>query len=323
MTGLESGLAAHIQSLLEVKHAIGLPYTTSERHLRNFDAMCAKEFPSQATLTREMAMRWAAGRPGEHVNGQMRRITPVRQLAKHMTASGAEAHVIPPGVPGRRIRYRSHLYSHAQLRAIFDAADRVSASPYGGQRHLVIPVMFRMIYCLGLRPGEARRLSRNDVELVRGTVYIRESKGHKDRLLFMSGDLQDCCRRYDVMIGAYHPERAAFFPNSTGNFYAAHTIDCWFNELLAAAGPSVVATPGSPPRIYDLRHAYVIEIISRWVRSGRNPEAMVGYLSMHLGHTNPEDTWYYFHLGVDFHPELRELANSAVEPILPEACHGI
>ncbi len=37
MTRPVSGLAAHIDSLLDIKHAIGLPYRTSERHLRAFD----------------------------------------------------------------------------------------------------------------------------------------------------------------------------------------------------------------------------------------------------------------------------------------------
>ena len=323
MRGLVSALAAHIESLLAVKHAIGLPYATSERHLRNFDAICAQCYPGQTSLSRQMAMAWAAGRPGEHVNGQMRRITPVRQLAKHMTGCGAEAYVIPAGIPGRQVRYRPHIYSHVQLRAIFDAADQILATPYGGQRHVIIPVMFRMIYCLGLRPGEARRLHRHDVDLVRGAVYIRESKGHKDRRVFMSTDLHDYCRRYDAVIGAHQPDRVAFFPNHTGGIYHASTIDCWFGQLLAAAVPAVAAGPGSPPRVYDLRHAHVIETINRWTRAGRNPEALLAYLSMHLGHTNPDDTWYYFHLAADFHPDLRGLANTAIESILPEACHGI
>ena len=323
MSGLTSGLATHIESLLEVKHAIGLPYATSERHLRNFDAMCAKEYPGQSALTRQMAMRWAAGRPNEHPNGQARRITPVRQLAKHMVGSGADAYVIPPGVPGRQVRYRPHLYSHAQLRAIFDAADHVTATPWGGQRHVIIPAIFRTIYCLGLRPGEARRLARNDVDLAQGSIYIRESKGNKDRRVFMSADLHDYCRRYDAVISVNHLQRVAFFPNHTGGFYSASTIDCWFTKLLAAAVPDAPAGPGSPPRVYDLRHAHVAETINRWTRTGRDPEALLAYLSMHLGHTNPEDTWYYFHLAVDFHPDLRILANTAIESILPEACHGI
>ncbi len=324
MTGLVSGLAAPIEGLLEVKHAIGLPYTTSQRHLHALDAMCAREFPGQATLSRPMAMAWATARPGEHVNGQIRRITPVRQLAKHMAGLGMDAYVIPAGIPGRQVRYRPHLYSHAQLRAIFDAADQITASPYGGRREVIMPVIFRMIYCLGLRPGEARRLRRTDVDLARGAVHIRESKGHKDRMVFMSPDLHEHCRRYEATINGPHPGRVAFFPNRTGSFYSPCTIDRWFGQLLATANVNTNTAPGaSPPRVYDLRHAHVIETINRWARAGRDPQALVMYLSLHLGHSNPQDTWYYFHLAADFHPDLRELANTGIESILPEARHAI
>jgi integrase/recombinase XerD len=103
----------------------------------------------------------------------------------------------------------------------------------------------------------------------------------------------------------------------------ASSIGYWFHELLNAVGTAVVSAPSSPPRPYDLRHAHVIETINRWVRAGRDPEVLVTYLSLHLGHTNPDDTWYYFHLAADFHPDLRALANTDVESILPEACHGI
>lgn len=322
MTGFISGLAAPIRSLLELKHAIGLPYQTSERHLRAFDSMCARDYPGQGVLTRQMAMAWAAGRPGEHVNAQMRRITPVRQLAKHMAGEGAAAYVIPPGIPGKQVRYRPHIFTHAQLRAIFDAADRIQASPFGGRRHLIIAVIFRMIYCLGLRPGEARRLHRNDVDLARGTVRIRESKGHTDRLVFMSTDLHEYCRRYDAAIRAHHPDRVPFFPNRRGQFYNHSSINYWFHEMLNAADPAVAAVPGSPPRPYDLRHAHVIAIVNRWARAGQDPEALVPYLSLHLGHANTEDTWYYFHLAADFHPDLRALANTGIEAVLPEASHG-
>ncbi len=134
MTGFISGLAAPISRLLELKHAIGLPYQTSERHLRAFDAMCARDYPEQDVLTRQMAMAWAVGRPGEHVNGQMRRITPVRQLAKHMAGDGATAYVIPPGIPGKQVRYRPHIFTHDQLRAIFDAADRIQELYLSGDK---------------------------------------------------------------------------------------------------------------------------------------------------------------------------------------------
>lgn len=323
MNGFASGLAPHIRELLDLKHAMGLPYETAERHLRAFDAMCSQQYPVQATLSKEMAMEWVVQRPNEHINGQMRRVTPIRQLAKYMASVGAEAYVIPTGIPGRQVHYRPHIFSHRQLRALFDAADAIQATPFGGQRQLLIPVMFRMIYCLGLRPGEARRLHRNDVDLTRGSVMIRESKGHKDRVVFMSPDLLEHCRQYDAAINSFHPDRIPFFPNHLGHFYSKTTPDRWFHEILAAADPLIEAGPGSPPRPYDLRHAHVVELINRWVRDGRSPEVLVAYLSLHLGHSNTEDTWYYFHLAADFHPELRGIANARIESMFPEAHHDI
>lgn len=320
---LASGFAGHIRSLLEVKHAVGWPYVTSEQHLRRFDQMCARDYPGQDTLTREIAMAWAAARPGEHVNAQMRRITPVRQLGKHIAELGLVGFVIPSGIPGRQIRYRPHIFSHQQLRALFDAADQVRATPYGGRRELIIPTIFRMIYCLGLRPGEARRLHRNDVDLARGAVSVRESKGHKERVVLMSSDLREHCRAYDAVISAHHRDRVAFFPNRSGGFYSPSIVGCWFAELLATAGGAIVSRPGSPPRPYDLRHAHVVENVNRWARAGRDPQALVPYLSLHLGHANPEDTWYYFHLAADFHADLCEIANTGIEPALQEASHEI
>lgn len=323
MNRFVSGLAPQIQGLLEVKHAMGLPYEESERHLHHFDAMCAQHYPGQGSLSREMAMEWVVKRPGEHVNGQMRRITPVRQLAKYMASLGDDAYVIPTGIPGRQIHYHPHIFSHQELRALFDAADAIKLSPYGGQRQLIIPVIFRMIYCLGLRPGEARKLHRNDVDLDHGSVLIRESKGHKDRMVFMSPDLHEYCRHYDAAIGIFRPDRIPFFPNHHGDFYSQSTPDCWFHELLTAVGPHIMSSPGSPPRPYDLRHAHVIEVINRGVHDGKSPEALVAYLSLHLGHSDTEDTWYYFHLAADFHPELRSIANTDIESLFPEAHHEI
>ena len=50
--------------------------------------------------------------------------------------------MIAPGIPGRQVRYRPHLFSREQLRAIFAAADRIVATPYGGRREVIIPVIF-------------------------------------------------------------------------------------------------------------------------------------------------------------------------------------
>lgn len=60
-------------------------------------------------------------------------------------------------------------------------------------------------------------------------------------------------------------------PNHQGNFYSNATPDGWFRELMTMADPPIVTEHGIPARIYDLRHAHVIEVINRWVSAGRSP----------------------------------------------------
>lgn len=45
MSSFTSGLAPQIQGLLALKHALGLPYFASERHLLAFDEMCFQHYP--------------------------------------------------------------------------------------------------------------------------------------------------------------------------------------------------------------------------------------------------------------------------------------
>ena len=70
-----------------------------------------------------------------------------------------------------------------------DRCHYCSEVPY---RHLVMPVLFRMIYACGLRCSEARLLHVEDVDVETGVLQIRDAKGGKDRQLPVS---QSRCAR--------------------------------------------------------------------------------------------------------------------------------
>ncbi len=76
-------------------------------------------------------------------------------------------------------------------------------------------------YCCGLRISEARKLRWQDVDLKQGFIRIFESKGHKDRRIYLAKDLArlftvyekvlydkyDCffsCMCYTVFIGSQY-----------------------------------------------------------------------------------------------------------------------
>lgn len=316
MDGLRSGIANQIQDFIDQKRASGYPYDTSERILHRFDKMTADEFPGLATITQESVERWLGLCPGEHPNTLGRRVPPIRQLGTYLNAVGIAAYVIPGHIPHRQIKYEAHIYTKEELLAFFSAIDSVPFNPCAPTRSFVIPVIFRYLYCCGLRSSEARLLSIDDVDLATGKLTVRESKGWRARVVYMSDDLLGISREYGGVMEEIIPGRNPFFPNGNGDYYSRGTLDIWFHEFWDACccnnGDS------SRARVHDFRHSYSVHRLNRWIEAGEDVNALYPLLSEYLGHANYSDTDYYLKLSESFYPEMQKRMLEVNESILPE-----
>jgi integrase/recombinase XerD len=306
----------YMEGLIEEKKSIGYSYDRSARILKVFSIFCLDHYPDETTLTQELAMHWAQKRPEEHVNGLVRRITPIRQLAKYMNRIGIEAYIIPAGIPGKLVRYVPHIFTEPELRSFFAEIDRCVLSPYSPVRHLVIPVFFRFLYCCGLRPSEALLLNVEDVDLGNGQVTIRHSKGNKDRNVMMSEEVLNLCRIYDSKVSRLFPARLAFFPNQSGQHYNRNLIDYWFHLFWKKTGLTNLS--GNPPRVYDFRHTFAVKRLNLWVEEGKDLHACLPYLSMYLGHVHLTATDYYLHFVPEFFPVFKEKTQERCAHLIPE-----
>ena len=114
-----------------------------------------------------------------------------------MNRSGKEACVIPNGiVPRERQRHVPHIFTQKELEKFFHAADTRPVLPGSVLRHLQIPVIFRIMYACGLRPNEVRLIRTADLSPDCSTLFIPESKGHKDRSVSLPAGLTRICCRY-------------------------------------------------------------------------------------------------------------------------------
>jgi integrase len=310
----------HIKDFILQKRASGFPYQSSARILRDFDLMVLNNFPYVQNITKEICSLWTQLRPDEHRNGLSRRITPVRQLSKYLRGLGHDAYIIPSHISAKEIKYEAHIYTTAELKAFFNAIDGCPPSPFSPTRRYVIPVIFRLLFCCGLRSSEARLLMKNDVDLVTGKVIIRESKGWRARIIYMSYDLQEVCVEYDRCIESIHPGRLVFFPNKNGNHYSDGMIDYWFHEFWDNL-PEAKAVIGNPARVHDFRHGYAVHRLNQWVRENQDINALYPYLSQYMGHANYADTDYYLSLIEEFYPEMEQRLSSLNDDILPEVYH--
>ena len=214
---LKSRFGEQIRAFVGYKNSLGFPYDESIRILGRFDDFCVERFPEKDCLDRELALAWLEKRDTENTAGHRNRIMVIREFAKYLRAVGTEAYMIPISMTSKGPRYVPHIFNEAEMKAFFHGADSFRPHEKAPARHLVIPVFYRLLYCCGLRPAEARLLKKENVDLVRGSVYVVESKGHKDRVVAVADDLLQVMRNYFALISEIHPDSDYFFPRYDGD----------------------------------------------------------------------------------------------------------
>ncbi|MBU0595371.1 tyrosine-type recombinase/integrase [Candidatus Bipolaricaulota bacterium] len=202
-------------------------------------------------------------------------------------------------------RYRPYIYSTDEVRLLLAHADELVPA----FRALTFRTMISILYCTGIRPGEALRLQLRDVDLQAKTLLVRKSKG-KTRWVPFHAQLARCIRRYVAerkTIGLALP-KSPLFTQPNGRSYADITVCHTGRELLRKSGLKP-ARGRLGPRLYDLRHAHATHVLLRWHKEGRDLHAMLPLLSAYMGHDHLLGTQVYL-TGT---PELLELASRRFE----------
>lgn len=290
----KSNFSSDILGMIELKLAIGFTYLDSQRVLYNFDCFCCENFPEEKVLSKEICMTWSIRKKTESNNGFRNRMSPIRELAKHLIRQDKVAYIIPSDLTPKSARFIPHIYSLEELSVLFSALDAIKPKKNYPVRHLVIPVFFRLLYCCGIRPIEARKLRVEDVNLNLGYFTILESKNHKSRKIYPSDDLIVLLKKYDKKVEELMPNRCYFFPNSQDEIYTKKWMEKTFKVQWKKAG--LLEKVGKAPRIYDLRHTFATHRLYLWLEEGKDINAFFPYLSDYMGHEQFSDTAYYIHL---------------------------
>jgi integrase len=168
-------------------------------------------------------------------------------------------------------------------------------------KHQSYPLLFRLLYCCGLRISEALRLKISDVDFEKGALFIRESKFNQDRMIPMSVSLAEMFARY----------QALFNRNKAPKDYYL------YRELLWKARISH-GGKGKGPRIHDLRHAFCVHSLAKQVKDGVDLYVALPILSVYVGHNSVGATQRYVRLTAEAHPELIEKVSQTCAYVFPE-----
>ena len=314
-----------ITALVAGKRATGYKYATEERVLARFAAFCRARFPGLEAPDRASVEAWitAARERGVKPATLHGLAAPVRELARWLGRRGVPAYVLPAGALPRPARYVPHIYTDQELAALFAQTDRCHYDSQVPFRHLVMPVLFRVIYACGLRASEARLLRFADVDVVRGVLTIRDAKGGKDRQVPVSEALRVRLADYLTLVAGQTGEW--FFPGTAGRPLTLANIDKNFRRFLWQARIPH-GGKGHGPRVHDLRHTAAVNNLRYWFAAGEDVGAMLPVLQAYLGHSSIADTDYYLRLTAESYPHVAAAIERAfggiVPPLTAEACDG-
>jgi site-specific recombinase XerD len=295
MKDFHSALAGPIANFVRYKRALNRKYVTETAALRLFDRYlgdhAVPDWKSiDGTLIDDFLRSRSRTRPRSynHLLGVLRRFfqwTVVQHLTEHNPVLTR-----PRRQTGQRVPYLFHLEDAKRLLEVARSLPDRSRAPH---RALVYETVFAMLYGLGLRVGEVARLKLGDVDLNRDTLFIRETKFSKSRIVPLGPKLAQRLQRYlDERHGGTHEPELPLFSFTKRGCIHEGTISQTFHALLPRLNLHIA--PGvSPPRVHDLRHSFAVGTLLRWYREGIDPHRRLIHLSTFLGHIDPNSTAVY------------------------------
>jgi integrase len=314
----ESALGPAMQQLLELRRSLGYADQTLTKLFAFLDRYASAHGHTEPWLTRETTESWASSNPPLKPATIRRRYAGLRVLGRFLAAQHPQTYV-PGAGPGLISLFRPHIYTSAEIAALFDAASRVT--PAAARYPRLFVTLIGLLYCTGLRVSEALSLRFSDVDLKQDLLVIRNTKFHKSRAVPLQPDVKQALVAYAGVRRTYghgtHPD-APFFVSRRCRPCSYGWVAASFRAISCEAGLRRAPSERGP-RLHDLRHTFAVHRLLAWYREGGDVQARLPLLTTYLGHATLASTQVYLNITAEL---LHEAARRFQAPSLSEPAGG-
>jgi site-specific recombinase XerD len=289
----KSVLAARMLKFLSFKRMQGYDYVEGCMNLARFDAFMANRSCPASVLRREDLDAYCTELSRIPVATQAKLLSTVRQFSRYLRAFETESALLAERLlPRQPSRIRFYPLNAAQVGSLMAAT--AILRPQGGILPSCVSFLIGLLYSTGLRLGEALALNLGDVDMKDATLFVRNGKWHKQRLVVMGDSTCEALRSW-VTLRSAHAESQANDPLLLGQWnqrlkhgQAQHA----FTRLCEQCGIS-----GSPPpRLHDLRHNFACGCLQLWREQQEDLDALLPVLANAMGHVDFRSTQHYMHI---------------------------
>lgn len=319
-----SVFAPYIQKFIGMHQSQGFIYNLPSYELYRFDCFCSDRGIAEPVITRELFNAFAAYQsPGrtEGRQGRYSRLNYLRRFSLFMNMLQITCYY-PSRLcsPPKKLPY---FMTDSDVKEFFETLDRWKVNSFCErflQMHQEYRVLFRLYACCGLRNAEGCELRTENIDLTSGVITVVHSKGDKDRLVYLPDDLRYlCCTYWKWLTESLDFIPEYFFPGRDPMTCIPKTSVCSkFSQIWSMTEASKHCD--KKPTVHGFRHYFVCKRINTWTNEGVDLHCMMPYLCSYLGHSSPEETYYYYHAVEDSVQALRS-KDTLSASVIPEVSH--
>jgi integrase/recombinase XerD len=303
-TCFSSPLADDLQGFLQFKRSLGYRYVRAEFTLREFDKFLRGYVEKRQAWHLDRAiLRWLASKPERKAISVSADAAVLRQFCVYLRRRPGRSNVREPLWPKlpTESTFVPHVLSRKDIQQLLQLAAQLDRPPF---RAALYRALFLLLYCTGLRFGEALRLRIRDVDTRFGLLFVEQFKGRARWVPFHCSLSQEL-DKYLIARRVFAPARPEDYllvgtnkrtlPVST----ASETVRKLFRKAGLKPDRGRIG-----PRPYDLRHTFAVHRLTRWYRQGIDLHPRLPWLSAYMGHDDILGTETY----LTATPELLKLA---------------
>jgi len=286
-------LTEAIESYLTLKRSLGAAFSAEARILRSFRQILGDV--SVESIDRDASQAFCRG-SGPPTRFWERKHQTLRGFFHYLVTRGhIHASPLPHASPRVPRSFQAYIYSQDELRRLLEATS-ILETTRAPEQPRIFRTLLLVLCAAGLRPGEALRLRRCDVDPTSRVLAIWDTKFFKSRLVPIGADLSSALETYWTVrqrLPLPHETRSAFFCSRTGHAISLARLEGVFVRLREHAGIRRPDSDRWQPRLHDIRHAFAVHRVIAWYREGADVQACLPLLATYLGHINLTGTQTY------------------------------
>jgi integrase/recombinase XerD len=301
-------LSDDLRNFLLFKRNLGYRYVRAEYTLLEFDRFLLKYAAQHRRWQLDQAMvAWLASKPQRKAVSVSMDAAVLRQFCSYLgRRPGRESIREPlwPQLPTESV-FVPYVLSERNIQQLLELSATLDRPPF---RAALYRALLLVLYCTGLRFGEALRLRLHDVDTRGGTLFVGMFKGRARWVPFhrsLARELDKYLVARQAFTGTIARPGDRYFIGVNRETLPISSAQDTLRKLFHKAGLKPERGRVGP-RPYDLRHTFAVHRLSRWYRQGVDLQARLPWLSAYMGHDDILGTETY----LTATPELLELAGS-------------